>query len=225
MVEVVLDINVEAIRKGLEESFNRIIELLSDKDTAREQIIKLGRDVIRESGYVITSLHSRDSIAAVKHLRALEEKFAEVWALSENYKDLRESGLMNNIASEYVEAEIFYNLIAKSTIPTFQELGVTPAQYVQGLLDVIGEIKRYILDLLRSHEVLKAENLFQVAEMIYEYVKPLDFPDPILPGTRRKTDVARSIIESLRGLLTDLKSRNELVNALDACKKYYMSKS
>ena len=214
-----IDVRIENIEEALEKSFNEITKLLSDKDTVREQIIKLGRDVIRESGYVITSLHNRDQDSAKKHLKALEDVFSEVWRLTENYSDLRESGLMNNIVSEYVEAEVFYDLIINSSIPTFQELGVTPAQFIQGILDVIGEIKRYVLDLLRSHEILKAEELFRIAEVIYEFTKPLDFPDPIIPGIRRKTDVARSIIESLRSLLTDLKSREELITALEECKR------
>ncbi len=207
------------VEKALEASFNEVIKLLSEKDSIREQIIKLGRDVVRESGYVITSLHNRDRELASQHLQALDEVFKDVWSLSKSFTDLRESGLMNNIASEYVEAKVFYDLIIKSTLPTFQELDVSPAQFIQGILDVVGEIKRYTLDLLRTHETVKAEELFHVAEVIYEFVKQLDFPDPVLPGIRRKTDVARSIIESLRSLLTDLKSREELITALEECRR------
>ena len=104
-----------------------------------------------------------------------------------------------------------------ASLPSISDLGVDPVPYVQGLLDLVGELKRRILDLVRDDKYDEAYTLFKVAEAIYESVRTLDYPDPILPGVRRKTDVARTVTESLRTLLTDLESRRRLMESLRKC--------
>ncbi len=209
----------DKVRDAIEKSIKEVIKELEVKDSVREEVIKLGRDVIRESGYVITSLHSGDVDEAYKHKKNMEKVFKSVWALTSKFPELRYSGLMNNIASEFVEAEVFYELVTEGKIPSIDEVGVTSVQYVQGILDVVGELKRFVLDRLRRGNLAEAENFFRVAEAFYELAKTLDFPEPILPGVRRKVDIARSLIESMRTLITDFRSRLELVRAVEEAKK------
>ncbi len=208
----------DQVKQAILHSMKCINEYLTAKDEVREQIIRKGRDVVKESGYVITFLHSGDAEEALKHLARMQELFEELRVLSNKYPDVRHSGLMNNIASEYVEAMLFFSLITKGELPRLDQLRVDPVPYVQGLLDLVGEIKRHILDLLRRDEYERAMEFFDVAEMIYENTRTLDFPEPILPGVRRKVDIARSVIESLRTLLTDLHSRKKLMDALERCR-------
>ncbi len=209
--------DVEAIRNSLFLNIEEVRKVLEEKDGVRESIIKLGRDVIRESGYVITSIHSNRLEDALSHLKTMKDIFNKIWDLSSKFPELRYSGLMNNIASEYVEAIAFYSLITEGKIPSLEDLGVNGVHYIQGLLDVVGELKRFILDRLREEDFKIPLEFFRVAELIYELTKSLDFPEPILPGIRRKVDVARSVVESLRTLLTDIKSRRELIQVLNEC--------
>lgn len=211
-------IRTDQVKQAILYSMKYVNNYLVAKDEVRERIIKKGRDVIKESGYVITSLHSGDTEEALKHLSRMQELFEEVRELSNRYPDLRHSGLMNNIASEYVEAMLFYSLITEGELLRLDQLPVDPVPYVQGLLDLVGEIKRHILDLLRKEEYERAMELFDVVEIIYENTRTLDFPEPILPGVRRKVDVARTVTESLRTLLTDLHSRKKLMEALESCR-------
>ncbi|MCD6324022.1 MAG: haloacid dehalogenase [Desulfurococcales archaeon] len=210
---------LQGVKEIIRNSIEEVVKALDLKDKVREEIIKSGRDVVRESGYVITSLHSGNIEEANKHLEIMRDIFVRVWEVSGEFPELRYSGLMNNIASEYVEAVLFYGLVTDGRLPSLKELGVTPVQYVQGLLDVVGELKRYVLDKLRNGELNEAEAFFKVAEAIYESTKALDFPEPVLPGVRRKVDVARSVVESMRALLTDLRSRSELVRAIEEAKR------
>ena len=210
-------INIDEVVSSIRESITLVDAYLREKDEVRELIIKSGRDVIRESGYVITSLHSRRLEDAGKHYSAMKDKYLKVTELASKYPELRNSGLYFNIASEYVEAALYYILIKEGRLPSISDLGVDPVPYVQGLLDLVGELKRRILDLVRDDKYDEAYTLFKVAEAIYESVRTLDYPDPILPGVRRKTDVARSVTESLRTLLTDLESRRRLMESLRKC--------
>ena len=211
MIDV--DLSVRNIRR----SIDIIDSSLKEKDEAREKIIKIGRDVIRESGFVITFLHAGKIEEAEEHLRFMQEKFNEVTSLCTNYPELRNSGLVYNIVSEYVEAVLFHSILTLGYLPTLKELEVDPVPYLQGLLDLVGELKRRILDMLRHDMYEHALTLFNIAEAIYENARTLDYPDPILPGIRRKTDVARSVVESLRTLLTDLESRRKLMDSLKRC--------
>lgn len=49
---------VSAIENMLREESSKINEVLSARDVVRENLIKLGREIVRNSGYVVTYIHS-----------------------------------------------------------------------------------------------------------------------------------------------------------------------
>jgi len=189
-------------------------KVLKKRDEIREHIIKISRDIIRESGYVVTSIHNEKISEASQHLDKLNKLFKELSSTLENFTELRFTGLVFNAESEYVEARILYGIVVNGEVPSITELNADPVSYIQGILDVVGELKRLTLELVNKKDFPTAMNYFRIAESIYEAVRPLDYPDALLPGVRRKTDVARVVVESLRSLLTDLMFRQELLEAL-----------
>ncbi len=197
--------------KGLISAANKV---LTERDQVREEVIKVSRDLIRESGYTVTSIHAKDLERARKHLTQSIKLFRNLLELTRGFPEIRYTGLVYNAESEYVEAVIFYSIVVSNRIPDLSELRADPVPLIQGLLDVVGELKRYILELAGEGKFDEANEFFRIAEIIYEEVKPLDYPDPLLPGVRRKLDIARATIESLRALLIDLRSRHELMNTL-----------
>ncbi len=189
-------------------------DVLAKRDDAREELIRIARNIIRESGYVVTAVHRRDGNAAADHLSKLKELFRSLMMRLRDVPELRHTGLVYNAESEYVEAVVFYTIIMESRMPSKDELGSDPVPTLQGLLDVVGELKRYALDLIKSGELAEAEALASIAEDIYEALKPLDYPDALAPGIRRKVDVARMSTESLKSLLADIKAREDLAREL-----------
>ncbi len=96
---------------------------------------------------------------------------------------------------------ILYHLIKFNRYPTPpEELGgiydIPP--YVLGLGDVVGELRRIVLDMLRLGRASDAEALFKRMEEIYESLSLLIIPNALAPGLRPKVDVARKLVESTR---------------------------
>jgi translin len=76
------------------------------------------------------------------------------------------------------------------------------ATYLNGLAEVVGELRRRTLDILRHGYSQEAERLLGLMDDIYGVLVSMDYPDAITSGLRRQTDVARSIIEKTRGDIT-----------------------
>jgi translin len=70
------------------------------------------------------------------------------------------------------------------------------------LAEVVGELRRRILDILRHGYSQEAERLMGVMDEIYSVLVTMDYPDAITNGLRRQTDLARGIIEKTRGDMT-----------------------
>jgi translin len=93
-------------------------------------------------------------------------------------------------------------------------LGVAPAPFLNGLAESIGELRRYVLDLLRRGEPEGCEALLEAMDDIYALLVTLDYPDALTGGLRRSTDSARGILEKTRGDLTLALRQDALVEAL-----------
>ena len=76
------------------------------------------------------------------------------------------------------------------------------APYLNGMGEVIGELRRFILDSLRRNETRRCEEYMQKMDDIYSLLVTVDFPEGVTGGLRRTTDAMRSIVERTRGDLT-----------------------
>ncbi len=204
--------------RDIENEIRSIVSLidsfLKEKDSVREDVIKKTREIIREAGYAVTDIHRGDVSSAELRIKNLRVKVIELLGQLRNHPEFLYSNLLYNALAEYAEAEIFYAIVVSNKLPTPSELNIHPIPYLQGLLDVVGEIKRYTISLLKNRDIKGAWRYFNIIETIYEVAKPLDYPDALVPGLRRKVDVARAIIENLRAFLIDIQSRLELISEL-----------
>ena len=207
-----------------EEVVNRIInsiaQVLTEKDSAREEIIRLTRDVVRLSRIVVNSVLREVLDRADVTLKELESIVEKVKRVAEPHPELMYTGLMYNALAEFVEAELLYHLVTKRSIVSPEELKVHYIPYLQGLCDFVGEVKRYILKLIREKRFSEADELLRIAEHIFMTVQPLsEYPDALVPGLRRKIDIMRKVLEDLEKFLLDLRSRSDLISKLEQVKK------
>jgi translin len=191
-----------------------IDEVLKIKDEVRELVIRATRDIVRESGLVITYVHTGRLDEAEELLRKLKLKIDELDSKLSLHPELKYSNLYLTALSEYVEALQFLNIVKFRCLKSPEEVGVHYIPYLQGILDLIGEIKRYILNLIRLNNISEAWVYFNIANEIYEGVRGLDYPDALIPGIRHKVDVARKLLEDLREFLIDMESRIKLIEFL-----------
>jgi len=209
-----VEFNPEMPREKLAEVIKSIDSYLSERDKVREEAIRLSREVVRSAGWAVTAVHKGDMDEARSHLAEAEEKTRRLLEITRPYPELYYSGMVYNAVSEYVEARIFIDIITGKGLPGPEELGVQPVPYLQGLGDVVGELRRLALELVRRERFDIAWKLLEAMEQIYLQLRGLDYPDALAPGVRRKADTARRLVDDTKALLVDLENRYRLTMEL-----------
>lgn len=187
---------------------------LTQKDEVRENAQQSMRKASSLSKQAILFIHQKRYKEAKTLIENSKEILFRLQALAKEHPDLIYSGMFSAALQEYAEANIFLELIQNSRFVTPKELNVPSADYVLGLADVIGEYRRLTLDALREGDAEKGEECLKTMDEIYIELMALDEAYMFVPGLRRKCDVARKIIESTRGDVTQEVRRKALEDYL-----------
>lgn len=202
---------VKDISEELEAISEKIRVALDEKDGAREKCLKDCREIIRLSSTSIRAIHRREKEKAAELISAAERLVRKTQKdLSKLHPDLLSANYIHDSFKEYAEASITFAVIFERSIPDPDRLRVAYPAYLNGLAESVGEMRRFVLDSLRSHEFSVAEELLAIMDHIYTVLVTMDFPDAITCGLRRNTDSVRGIIEKTRGDLTLLISNDLL---------------
>ncbi len=173
------------------------------KDRAREESLKLTREVIRFCSSAIRSIHRGELKEAERLMDGAGATLKKIQELLKEHQDIRYAGFVDGAEQEYAEARIVYSITTAQRIPTPEEIGVQPINYLGGLGDTTGELRRHILDLIREGRPKEGEVFLEIMEEIYHLLMLFDYPDALTHGLRRKSDLARSMLERTRGDLTN----------------------
>ena len=186
----------------LESIAEQIRKNFDARTTARDQALALARQLTRACSLAIRAVHRDD-------LEGMQAQLIEARTLAEtlrtslaSHPDLFHAGYTQDALKEFVEANVTCALIKSQPLPTPEELVVEPATYLNGLAEVVGELRRRTLDILRHGYSTDAERLLGIMDEIYSVLVTMDYPDAITNGLRRQTDLARGIIEKTRGDIT-----------------------
>jgi translin len=190
------------------------------KDKVRETTYRDLRKATSLSKQAILLIHQRRLKEAEKFIEKARKTISKVNELSATHPSIIYCGLYSAALQEYSEANIFLKLVQESRFITPKEINVTSNDYVLGLADVIGECRRSALDGLREGDTKKAEQYLRTMDQIYIELMAMDESYMLVPGLRRKCDVARKIIEITRGDVTQDIRRNELEKHLRQFEKY-----
>lgn len=197
------------------ESLEAISKWLSDAHDDREYLIRNTRDVVILCSRSIAAVHRGDMDDATA-------KADEAKRLLMSHRKKAGSSLVSHLAvaeQEIVEARALIAIASRRPVPSAAELGAPGSAYVLGLLDCIGELKRLALDRIRAGDAGEANRVFGVMQELYEAVYPFSTLDKVLKDVRRKLDVNRSLIESVRAAVTEEARRAELIRALGEADK------
>lgn len=204
---------------SLKTLLNKIRKELKEKDRVREKAQKDMRKATSLSKQAILLIHQKRFTEAKKLIKKAKEIIARLNDASTKYPEIIYSGLFNAARQEYSEANIFLSLIEESRFITPEEINVPSVDYVLGLADVVGECRRLALDALREADVEKAEKCLQIMDEIYTELMGMDEAYMLVPGLRRKCDIARRIIETTRGDVTQELRRSSLEKYLKRFEK------
>lgn len=182
---------------------------LEKLDMLREKAIKLSRNWLTRCRELISRARGMRDLDEVE--RELIEIIAEIKGfLSEcegkmGYLDPALRNIVSDPMQEAVEGIVLARLLTGREVPSHEDLGVGPKEYVLGVGDSVGELRRVALHLLLEGRITEAEQLAAAMEEIYEGLNLMVFPDSLVP-VRRKADVARSLVEKTLSEILMLRS-------------------
>ena len=172
-------------------------ELLS-YDKARERLQVLTRNATRLCAWSMVQIHRGKLSHANKTLSEAKQALDEIQKLLSAHVELPQFGQVLVAFQEYAEGKLLLQMKKNGKLTTLSEIGTSSTAYLLGMLDFIGEMRRMILDSLRSGRTDEAQLLLSKMEKIYEDLFSLDRTS-ILPNFRRKLDATRRILETTRG--------------------------
>lgn len=191
------------------------------QNEARERALPLCRQVIQNSSKAIRSAHRAQFEAAAGFLAENASLNGELLKVVAGSEEIRQAGFVHDAQKEYVEACVTVALIKQDRIHEPSELPVTVPAYLNGLGEVVGELRRFILDSLRRGDTARCESLLDTMEEIYGVLMGMDYPDVVTHGLRRNSDAARGLIERTRGDLTNALRQEALEARLSEFEKRF----
>jgi translin len=192
-----------------------LIRALEARNQARELALTNSRATIRNCAHAIRAAHRGDLEGAQELINAAREIVVSTReALLSTHPGIYWAGYTQDAQKEFAEACIVHAVIGERPVPSAAELGVEPAAYLNGLGEAAGEMRRYVLDIIRHGEVERCEQVLVVMEDIYSLLVTVDFPDAITDGLRRTTDMVRGVLERTRGDVTFAIQQRQLTEAL-----------
>lgn len=210
---------------SLKTLLGRIQEELQKREKVHDEVQRDMRRATRLSKQAILFTHQTKFKEAKKLLKEATELFGRLHTIARTYQDMLHSGLVNAAHQEYAEAKTLLALVEERRFVSPEEISVPSIDYVLGLADVIGELRRRALDSLREGKVKTAEKCLYLMEEIYVELMAMDEAYMLVPGLRRKSDVARHLIETTRGDITIEARRSSLERSMKDLEKLVKKKT
>ena len=186
----------------LESLSDRIRESFERQNEIRDEALAQSRNLIRYAARAIRAIHRDDTTLAQENLAQADELAAALRTGLANEPDLYFTGYAQDALKEFCEAHLTVATILDQDWPSPEDLQVEFATYLNGMSEVVGELRRRIMDLMRAGHSPEVERLLEVMEDIYALLVTMDYPDALTYGLRRRTDIARSIIERTQADIT-----------------------
>ncbi|XUX01369.1 MAG: haloacid dehalogenase [Dehalogenimonas sp.] len=205
----------ETFNERLDSIAESIRRSFTEKDAAREKALPLCREAIRHCSESIRAIHRRQFADAKGSLAKAKALIDEGESTIKSCEELSNTSFFRDAQKEYSEGSITLAITMGEPMPTPEILAVDSAAYLNGMGEVVGELRRYILDGMRSGDLSRAEELLSDMDSIYEILVTMDFPDAITGSLRRTTDMVRGILEKTRSDLTLTLQQKRLEERLD----------
>ena len=197
---------LEHVQTDIEE----INKKFKDIEERRNTIIKGTRDATILCSKAIVSMHAHKKNESLEYIEKAKK-------LLQQFRELGKDDLQKYLyvaEQEYVEACCLFSIAEDNAIPSMKSLEVYDISYVMGLLDCIGEIKRMIIDKIRTEGISNVNTLFELMDRIYGTIYPLAVYDNLMPGLRKKLDISRILIENVRAIITEEKRRSVMIERI-----------
>jgi len=192
----------------------KAVEKLTVRNQARERALAISREVTRLSANAIRAVHRAEFDEASRVIDQATLRLKESESMQLENPEIYYAGFLADARKEYSEANITLAVISGGQIPNPEDIGVEPPEFLNGMAEVIGELRRYILDSLRRESFDHCNEYMDVMDEIYGILVTVDFPEAVTGGLRHSTDQMRGVLERTRGDLTMALRQQKLENRL-----------
>ncbi len=187
---------------------SEIKDELDSRDARREKVFILARKIRRASTKAVREMHKGDFEAAERAIKEAEEKLSEIEVQDYSFSLLQEA------IQEYAEAVLTLSFLKKEDTPSHKELGIPGEWYLLGLADTVGELRRYVLELLRQNRYSEVSYYLDLMDEITHEILTLDYPSAVL-NIRRKQDIARNILERTFSDVVRAEKEREVIQKIE----------
>lgn len=209
-----LSIELRTPVENLDTIAERILERLEAKNAAREEVLRLSRQLVQHASRAIRAAHRQEWEEAERILKDAGQIANDIRQAAAHHPDILFAGYTQDALKELAEAHITRALIHNEPLPTPEELQVDDAAWLNGLGEAVGEMRRHALDLIRHSDIDEAERILNAMQEVHAVLSTVDFPDAITGNLRRTNDMVRGVAERTRGDLTTAVRQEQMKQAL-----------
>ncbi len=189
---------------------------LESAHRSREEGLAACRNVIRLSSRSIRAIHRGETKESARLAQQAERALRKAQGSLEPFPAIAHAGFLHDAEKEYAEARLTAALVQGNDLEGPPELAVGVPAWLNGLAEAASELRRHLLDCMRSGELERAEQMLQAMEDVYDTLVAVDYPDAITGGLRRTTDSLRAVLERSRADVTSATLQLRLQQALEA---------
>lgn len=171
---------------------------LRQRELRRDELYERARRLRRLAQGTMTRLHEGRPVGPdLAEVRREAGALAD-WVRREARGD---EGLARDALQESVEACLLGAVLDGSALPGPDDLGVEPEEYLLGLGDLVGEVRRLVHHRLSAGELVQAEAYLKLMDTVYRTLMRFDTTRGIV-ALKPKQDSARALLERTRGEVT-----------------------
>ncbi|UCE96889.1 MAG: hypothetical protein JSV51_04700 [Candidatus Bathyarchaeota archaeon] len=200
---------------SLKKILSKIERELKERKEIKDELYDSMRKATRLSKQAIFSIHKGQFDEAKKLLKKAKSLFAKRNKILPVHRKLAYAGIVGSAFQEYTEASILLKLIEENKVVSPEEIDVPLTSYLLGLADIFGELRRRALDSLKTGDVKTAEESLETMELVFHELMAMDEALHSISELRRKSDIARRIIEATRGDVAIEVRRNSLERSIE----------
>lgn len=183
----------------LHELMSEAEQALAAEEEATNLAFSLSRKIIRKTKTAIHGIHAGQRDPEL--IDSISSDLAGLIEAVSGYPKLVYGADVESAMMEFAETVIYDYALRGEEIPSYRVLEITPAAWVLGLADSIGELRRDMLDRLMKGNLQEATRIFSKMEGLCDVLMTLDIKDSVAP-VRRKQDIARGIMDRSRTDIT-----------------------
>ncbi len=167
------------------------------EDKARESVILLSRDIIKQSKKIISHVHKQEIDAARKLVPAIEKSIKEI---TKSY-GISQTGSFDVAMQEYVEAILYLEYVATGKLLPHTKFDCSPSNYIMGLCDVVGELQRRAVMQIAAGNTDEIKKIYKDVEQVYTGLLDISMRGEM----RKKFDSLKYIMIRMEEMLMQLK--------------------